>query len=39
MTDIPADVLREIPEEIEGAILDLKLERNAIILAHYYQEA
>jgi len=39
MTEIAADVLREIPEDVEGAILDLKRERGAIILAHYYQEA
>ena len=38
MTDIPADVLRQIPEDIEDAILAMKRERNAIILAHYYQE-
>jgi quinolinate synthase len=38
MTDIPEAVLREIPEDVEEAILELKRERNAIILAHYYQE-
>jgi quinolinate synthase len=38
MTEVPADVLREIPEDIEDAILELKRERGAIILAHYYQE-
>ena len=38
MTDIPADVLREIPEDIEDAIREIKRERNAIVLAHYYQE-
>ncbi|HBZ71903.1 MAG TPA: quinolinate synthase, partial [Deltaproteobacteria bacterium] len=27
------------PDEIEGAILRLKRERNAIVLAHYYQES
>ncbi len=26
------------PDDLEGAILDLKRERNAILLAHYYQE-
>ena len=26
------------PEDLEGAILDLKRERNAVLLAHYYQE-
>lgn len=38
MTDIPNNVRSEIPEDIEDAILELKRERNAIILAHYYQE-
>lgn len=38
MTDIPSDVLSQLPEDIEDAILELKRERNAIILAHYYQE-
>jgi quinolinate synthase len=27
-----------LPEDLEEAILDLKRERNAILLAHYYQE-
>jgi quinolinate synthase len=26
-------------EELEGAIRKLKKERNAVILAHYYQES
>ena len=39
MTDIPLATLREIPEDIEDAILELKRERNAIVLAHYFQEA
>ena len=38
MTEIPADVLREIPDDIEDAIGELKRERGAIVLAHYYQE-
>lgn len=38
MTEIPAAVLREIPEDIEDAIGELKRERGAIVLAHYYQE-
>jgi quinolinate synthase len=38
MTEIPNDVRSQIPEDIEDAILELKRERNAIILAHYYQE-
>jgi len=29
----------DFPEELEGAILRLKRERNAILLAHYYQES
>jgi quinolinate synthase len=29
----------DFPEELEGAILGLKRERNAILLAHYYQES
>jgi quinolinate synthase len=28
-----------LPDDLEDAILDLKEERNAIILAHYYQES
>ena len=28
----------EIPDDLEGAILDLKEEHNAVVLAHYYQE-
>jgi quinolinate synthase len=27
------------PEDLEGAILELKRERNAVVLAHYYQES
>ena len=33
MTDLP------LPDEIEDAIIALKKERNAVILAHYYQES
>jgi quinolinate synthase len=29
----------DIPEDLEEAILDLKKKRNAVILAHYYQES
>jgi len=29
----------EFPDDLEGAILDLKRERNAVLLAHYYQES
>jgi quinolinate synthase len=28
----------DLPDDLEGAILELKRERNALILAHYYQE-
>ena len=38
MTEIPAAVRDEIPEDVEEAIVALKRERGAIILAHYYQE-
>src|SRR5678815_3817292 len=30
---------RDIPEDLEAAILALKEERNAVLLAHYYQES
>jgi quinolinate synthase len=29
----------DLPDDLEQAILDLKEERNAILLAHYYQES
>jgi len=29
---------RDLPADLESAILDLKRERNAILLAHFYQE-
>ena len=29
----------EIPQDLFGAINDLKKELNAVILAHYYQES
>ena len=29
----------EFPEDLEGAIRELKRERNAVLLAHYYQES
>ncbi len=32
----PAD---DLPGDLEGAILELKRKRNAILLAHYYQES
>jgi quinolinate synthase len=30
---------RGLPEDLESAILELKHERNAVLLAHYYQES
>ncbi|MFO0552539.1 MAG: quinolinate synthase NadA [Polyangiaceae bacterium] len=30
--------MSELPTDLEKAILDLKRERNAVVLAHYYQE-
>jgi quinolinate synthase len=35
MTELPRI---DFPDDLEGAILELKRERNAILLAHYYQE-
>ena len=29
----------DLPDDLEGAILDLKRERRALLLAHYYQES
>src|SRR5688572_17559777 len=29
----------DFPDDLEAAILQLKKERNAVILAHYYQES
>ena len=29
----------EFPEDLEQAIRDLKREKNALLLAHYYQES
>jgi quinolinate synthase len=29
----------DIPHDVENAILDLKRQRNAVLLAHYYQES
>jgi quinolinate synthase len=34
----PGNGADEFPEDLEAAILDLKRERNAVLLAHYYQE-
>jgi quinolinate synthase len=33
------ETLQDIPDDIEDAILELKRERNAVLLAHYYQES
>jgi quinolinate synthase len=33
------ETIRDIPEDLEDAILELKRERNAVLLAHYYQES
>jgi len=30
---------RDLPDDLEEAILELKRERNAVVLAHYYQES
>jgi quinolinate synthase len=34
-----SETIRDIPENLEEAILELKRERNAVLLAHYYQES
>ena len=34
----PSEAASLVPDDLEEAILELKRERNAIILAHYYQE-
>jgi quinolinate synthase len=34
-----AAALRDIPDDLEDAIVELKRERNAVLLAHYYQES
>jgi quinolinate synthase len=39
MADFPLSEAADFPEDLEGAIEDLKRERNAVILAHYYQES
>ena len=33
-----SDAAEDFPEDLEEAILELKRERNAVLLAHYYQE-
>jgi quinolinate synthase len=35
----PAGSPADLPDDLEGAILELKRERNAVLLAHYYQES
>jgi len=34
-----SETIRDLPEDLEEAILELKQERNAVLLAHYYQES
>jgi quinolinate synthase len=34
-----SETIRDLPEDLEEAILELKRERNAVLLAHYYQES
>jgi quinolinate synthase len=34
-----AKTMEALPRDLEGAILRLKRERNAVLLAHYYQES
>jgi len=34
-----SETTQDIPEDLEEAILELKRERNAVILAHFYQES
>ena len=36
---VPEDVAAMTPDELENNIRRLKKERNAVILAHYYQES
>src|SRR5881628_3738966 len=38
-TPLAAARRNEIPDDLEAAILALKEERNAVLLAHYYQES
>ena len=33
------DIRADIPDDIEDAIVEMKKKRNAVILAHYYQES
>jgi quinolinate synthase len=41
MPSFPSDLssTNDIPENLEEAIVELKRERNAVLLAHYYQES
>ena len=39
MTAMTPPLRTDLPEDLEGAIEDLKRERGAIVLAHYYQES
>ncbi|MDJ0787494.1 MAG: quinolinate synthase NadA [Myxococcota bacterium] len=38
MSAEPTPIEEAFPEDLEGAIRELKEERNAVLLAHYYQE-
>lgn len=37
--DDPRAAAHDFPDDLEEAIVDLKKQRNAVILAHYYQES
>lgn len=39
MTDVVSAPGPRIPDDLEGAIRELKAERDAVVLAHYYQES
>jgi len=39
MNSNPPSTTDDLPDDLEAAILRLKKERNAVILAHYYQES
>ncbi|MBW2493483.1 MAG: quinolinate synthase NadA, partial [Deltaproteobacteria bacterium] len=38
-SDAAEAVEEDLPEDLEEAILELKSQRNAVLLAHYYQES
>ena len=37
-TDLGIRIMKEVPSDLVGAINQLRRDRNAIVLAHYYQE-